>query len=287
MKLSLTERTLFRSLEQRQSVQLGKIIVTVLYIDDQSPNTFDAPNSDPFAGWSNETGSAPSIPSSQTTTVGSATGYAYPAPATLDQANTQYQYSSVSPRLTRTINATHTVIGQSQVPSVSPHVSPTNPGPGGMLYSPSHAQASRSLDYMTYSPRSSTHTQARLGASQYLLSPVQTSIANAQYSPSREDITYEYNSTPDFISSLLATTQDSTVRDAAASANALTHISRGNQAARASGTTILSSQSLSGGTHDVTEKHRSFIVRNVPVDTAHRSIVMMFPVSRNTNLLMG
>lgn len=140
---------------------------------------------------------------------------------------------------------------------------------------------------MTYSPRSSTHTQARLGASHYLLSPVQTSIANARYSPSREDITYEYNPAPDFISSLFATTQDSTVRDPAASANALTYVSRGNQAGRATGTTNLSSQSLSGGTRDVTEKHRSFIVHNVPVDTAHRSIVMMFPVSRNTNLLMG
>ncbi|KAJ5202400.1 hypothetical protein N7449_004479 [Penicillium cf. viridicatum] len=242
------------------------------------------PTADPFAGWSKDAGSAPSVPSSQTTTAGSASGYAYPAPATIDQANTQYQYSSVSPRLARTINATHTVIGQSQVPSVSPHVSPANPGPGGIPYSPSHAQASRSLDYMTYSPRSSTHTQARLGASHYLLSPVQTSIANARYSPSREDITYEYNPTPDFISSLFATTQDSTVRDPAASANALTHVSRGNQAGRATGTTNLSSQSLSGGTHDVTGKHRSFIVHNVPVDTTHRSIVMMFPIDEYPSL---
>lgn len=156
-----------------------------------------------------------------------------------------------------------------------------------MRYSPSHAQTSRSLDYMAYSPRSSTNTQARLGASQYLLSPVQSSIANARYSPSREDITFEYKPIPDFLSSLLATTQDS-VRDVPVSTNnALTHISRGSQAGRSTGTTNLSSQPLSGGTHNVTEKHRSFIVRNVPVDTAHRSIVMMLPVSRNTNLLMG
>ncbi|KAF4767279.1 hypothetical protein HAV15_009254 [Penicillium sp. str.  len=241
------------------------------------------PTTDPFAGWSNETGSA-RVPSSQTTTTGSASGYAYPAPATLDQANTQYQYSSVSPRLARTINATRTVIGQSQAPSASPHVSPTDPGPGRMRYSPSHAQASRLLDYMTYSPDSSTHTQARLGTSQYLLSPAQKSIANARYSPSREDITYAYNPTPDFISSLFATTQDSTVGDAVASANELTHTSRGNQAGRITGTINLSSQSLSGGTRDVAEKHRSFIVHNVPVDTTHRSIIMMFPIDEYPSL---
>ncbi|KAJ5394113.1 uncharacterized protein N7487_011754 [Penicillium crustosum] len=240
------------------------------------------PTADPFAGWSNEAGPT-RVASSQTTTTGSASSYAYPAPATLDQANTQYQYSSVSPRLARTINATRTVIGQSQVSSASPHVSPTNPGPGGMPYSPSHAQASRSLDYMTCSPISSTHTQARLGASQYLISPVQKSIANARYSPSR-DITYAYNPTPDFISSLFATTQDSTVRDAVAAPNELTHVSRGDQAGRATSTTNLSLQSLSGGTHDVAEKHRSFIVHNVPVDTTHRSIVMMFPIDEYPSL---
>ncbi|KAJ5932716.1 hypothetical protein N7516_007205 [Penicillium verrucosum] len=238
------------------------------------------PTADPFAGWSNETGSASSVPSSQTTTAGSASGYPYPAHATLDQANTQYQYSSVSPRLARTINTSQTVIGQTPVSSAHP----TNPGPGGMRYSPSHAQTSRSLDYMAYSPRSSTNTQARLGASQYLLSPVQSSIANARYSPSREDITFEYKPIPDFLSSLLATTQDS-VRDVPVSTNnALTHISRGSQAGRSTGTTNLSSQPLSGGTHNVTEKHRSFIVRNVPVDTAHRSIVMMLPIDEYPSL---
>ncbi|KAJ5415306.1 hypothetical protein N7465_004001 [Penicillium sp. CMV-2018d] len=245
------------------------------------------PMGDPFAGWSNETGSAPSVPSSQTTTAGSASGYAYPARAPLDQANTQYQYSSVSPRLARTINPTHTVIGQSQVPSVPAHASPANASPanpslGGMRYSPSNAQASRSLDYMAYSPRSSS---TRLSASQYLLSPVQTSIANTRYSPSREEIIYGYNPTPDFVSGLFATTQESTIRDVvAASANASTHVSRGNQADRATGTTNLSSQPLSGGTHDVTEKHRSFIVHNVPVDTPHRSIVMMLPIDEYPSL---
>lgn len=242
--------------------------------------------SDPFAGWLNETGSAPSIPSSQTTPASSAACYAYSTPLALDQVNTHTstnEYSSVSPQLGRTFNAAHTLpIGPFQQSSGSPQSSPANAGPGEMRYSPSHAQASRSLEQMQYSPRSSTHTQAHLGASQYPLSPVQTGIANARYSPSRGEISYEYSPTPDFISSLFATTYDPTVGDAnVASTDARTHISRGNQAGCAT------SRSLSGGTHDATEKHRSFIVHHVPLDTSHRSIVMLFPVSCYTNLIMG
>ncbi|CAG8901923.1 unnamed protein product [Penicillium egyptiacum] len=224
------------------------------------------PTGDPFAGWPNE-GSARVLP--QTSTASS-----YPAPAA-DHANSttnESQYSSVSPQLTRTANAARASIGPFQYSSVSPHVSPTTSGPGGMRYSPSRAQASRSLEQMQYSP---THTQT-LGASQYPLSPVQTAIANARYSPSREDISYEYSPTPDFISSLLATIHDPS---AATSTNALTHISPDNQAGRATRTTGLPSRSLSGGSQDVSEKHRSFIVHQVPTDTPHRSIVMMFPIN--------
>jgi hypothetical protein len=151
-----------------------------------------------------------------------------------------------------------------------------------MRYSPSQAQASRSLERIQYSPRSSTHRQTHLGASQYPLSPVQRGISNARYSPSREDISYEYNPDPDFLSSLLATTR---VPSAATSTNALTHISPDNQAGRATDTTNL--PFLPGGSQDGTGKHRGFIVQQVPTDISHRSIVMMFPVSCNTNLIMG
>ncbi|KAJ5470868.1 RNA recognition motif 2 [Penicillium desertorum] len=225
------------------------------------------PTGDPFAGWPND-GTSRVLPHASTASSGNRT--------------TESQYSSVSPQLARTANAVRTSIGPFQYSSVSPHLSPTTSGPGGMRYSPSHAQASRSLEQMQYSPRSSTHRQTHLGASQYPLSPVQTGIANARYSPSREDISYEYSPTPDFISSLFATTHDPL---AATSTNALTHVSPDNQAGRATGTTNL--PSLSGGSQDVTEKHRSFIVHQVPTDTPHRSIVMMFPVSCNTNLIMG
>ncbi|KAJ5518421.1 RNA recognition motif 2 [Penicillium expansum] len=238
------------------------------------------PTGDPFA-WSNETGST-RVLSSQTTTATSGSCYAYPVPSTLDQANTQYQSSSVSPQLTRTINAAHYAIGQSQFPSASTQVSPSA-GPGGMRYSPSHAQASRSLPQMQYSPHFSTHTQAHLGASQCPLSPVQTAIANARYSPSHEEISYEYTPTPDFISSLFAATRDPAVGNITTSNNALVHASPETQAGR-TGTTDLSSRSLSGGTHDVTEKHRSFIVHNVSLDTTHRSIVMMFPIDEYPSL---
>ncbi|KGO63662.1 RNA recognition motif 2 [Penicillium italicum] len=224
------------------------------------------PTGDPFAGWSNETGST-RVPS-QTTT--------------LDQANNQYQCSSVSPQLTRTINAAHYAIGQSQFPLASAQVSPTSAGPGGMRYSPSHAQASRSLPQMQHSPHFST--QAHLGASQYPLSPVQTAIANARYSPSREKISYEYSPTPDFISSLFANTRGPAVGSITASNNTLTHASPENQAGRTTGTTNLSSRFLSSGTHDVAEKHRSFIVRNVSLDTTHRSIVIMFPIDEYPSL---
>ncbi|EKV20230.1 Meiosis protein MEI2, putative [Penicillium digitatum Pd1] len=241
------------------------------------------PTGDPFAGWSNETGSA-RAPPSQTTTTTSGSCYAYPVPSAFDQANTQYQCSSVSPQLTRTINAAHYSIGQSQFPLVSAQVSPTSAGPGGMRYSPSHAQASQSLPRMQYSPHFSTHTQAHLGASQHPLSPVQTAIANARYSPSREDFSYEYRPTPEFISSLFATTRDLAVGNITASNNALAHASPDNQACRITGTTKLSSRSLPGGTHEVTEKHRSLIVHNVSLDATHRSIVMMFPIDEYPSL---
>ncbi|KAJ6186348.1 RNA recognition motif 2 [Penicillium mononematosum] len=217
------------------------------------------PTGDPFAGWLND-GTSRILPHASTASSGNRT--------------TEPQYSSVSPQLARTANAVRTSIGPFQYSSVSPHLSPTTSGPGGMRYSPSHVQASRSLEQMAYSPRSSTHRQTHLGASQYPLSPVQTGIANARYSPSREDISYEYSPTPDFLSSLFATTR---VPSAATSTNALTHVSPDNQAGRATGTTNL--PSLSGGSQDVTEKHRSFIVHQVPTDTPHRSIVMMFPIN--------
>lgn len=223
--------------------------------------------SDPFAGWLND-GTSRVLPYASTASSGNRT--------------TESQCSSVSPQVARTANSVRTSIGPFQYSSVSPHLSPTTSGPGGMRYSPSHAQASRSLEQMQYSPRSSTHRQTHLGASQYPLSPIQTGIANARYSPSREDISYEYSPTPDFISSLFATTRDPL---AATSTNALTHISPDHQAGRATGTTNL--PSLSGGSQDVTEKHRSFIVHQVPTNTPQRSIVMMFPVSCNTNLIMG
>lgn len=282
MTLFPTEQTLPRSLEWRQFVRLGSYLSSFYTLKIKSPNTL-MHYSDPFA-WSNETGST-RVLSSQTTTATSGSCYAYPVPSTLDQANTQYQSSSVSPQLTRTINAAHYAIGQSQFPSASTQVSPSA-GPGGMRYSPSHAQASRSLPQMQYSPHFSTHAQAHLGASQCPLSPVQTAIANARYSPSHEEISYEYTPTPDFISSLFAATRDPAVGNITTSNNALVHASPETQAGR-TGTTDLSSRSLSGGTHDVTEKHRSFIVHNVSLDTTHRSIVMMFPVSCNTDLVMG
>ena len=243
--------------------------------------------SDPFTGWIDETVSVPSIPSSQTTTASSASCYAYPVPATLDHANTrasgkECQYAPVSPLVTRT-HAARASIGQFQPSPVSPQVSPVGAGPGGMLYSPSRAQASRSLDQMQYSPHSLTRTQARL-VSQY--SPVEADIANVRYSPSRDDINYEYNPTPGFLSRLLAAA-DSAVGDAnvASPTNALAHVSPGNQARRATGINDPSPRSPSGQTRDVVEKHRSFIVQHVPLDTSHRSIVMMFPVSYN--MIMG
>ncbi|KAI2697701.1 hypothetical protein CBS147332_8684 [Penicillium roqueforti] len=244
------------------------------------------PTSDPFAGWIDEKGSAPSIPSSQTTTASSASCYAYPVPATTDHANTrisgnEYKYSPVSPRVTCT-QAARASIGKFQPSPVSPQVSPAGAGPGGMLYSPSHAQASRSLNQTQYSPHSLTRAQARL-ASEY--SPVQAGIANVRYSPSRDDINYEYNPTPDFLSRLLAAA-DSAVGDTnvASPTNALAHISPSNQARRATGTTDASPRSPAAGTNDVVEKHRSFIVQHVPLDTPHRSIVMMFPIEEYPSL---
>ncbi|KAJ5261886.1 hypothetical protein N7505_008753 [Penicillium chrysogenum] len=216
------------------------------------------PTGDPFAGWLD--GTPRVLPPASTASSGN--------------RNTESQYSSVSPQLTRTANAVRTSIDPFQYSSVAPHLSPTTSGPGGMRYSPSQAQASRSLERIQYSPRSSTHRQTHLGASQYPFSPVQRGISNARYSPSREDISYEYNPDPDFLSSLLATTR---VPSAATSTNALTHISPDNQAGRATDTTNL--PFLPGGSQDGTGKHRGFIVQQVPTDISHRSIVMMFPVN--------
>jgi hypothetical protein len=167
---------------------------------------------------------------------------------------------------------------QFEYSSPSSQVFPANAGPGGMQYSPSQAIAARSLDQMQYSPHSPYHTRARLGGSQYQLSPVQTAIANTRYSPSRQGFSYEYNPAPPFMSNLFTTTNSPAVGGAIDTA----HIDP--QTGRSTGT--IHSRS-STGIHDVAEKHRSFIVHNVPLDTSHRSVVMMFPVSYNTNLIIG
>ncbi|KAJ5173964.1 Meiosis protein MEI2 [Penicillium coprophilum] len=214
-------------------------------------------------------------PVSQTTTASSTSGYAaqafepsnaltqIAAPATLDQANThtsanQFDYSSTQ-------------------------LSPTIAGPGAMKYSPSHVQASRSLDQMQYSPHASTHTRLNSSDSKYLLSPVQAAIANTRYSPSREDFSYEYSPSPAFISSLFATTHGLPTGDAnATTENALTYGNPNPTHGRNIDT--IASRPLSGGNHDGTEKHRSFIVQQVPLDTSHRSIVMMFPIEEYPSL---
>ncbi|KAJ5375353.1 Meiosis protein MEI2 [Penicillium concentricum] len=234
------------------------------------------PIGDPFASWSNER-SAPTLPS-QTIPTSSASGYAYAAqafdpsnaltqiaPATLDQANT------------------HASANQFEYSSTSPQLSPTNAGSGGMRYSPSHVQASRSVDQMQYSPHALTHNRMHLGDPHYLLSPVQTAIANTRYSPSREGISYEYSPSPAFISSLFANTHGPATGDAnVAPANALTYGSTDHQAGRSAG--IPASRSFSGGIHESTEKNRSFIVHNVPLDTSHRSITMMLPIEEYPSL---
>ncbi|KAJ5205612.1 RNA recognition motif 2 [Penicillium cf. griseofulvum] len=238
------------------------------------------PIGDPFAGWNNETRPGLNVPATQepTTTASpasasSVSAYAYAAQA-FERANVLTQ--AVAPATLEQANK-HTSANQLEYSSASPHVSPANACPGGMQYSPSQAIASRSLDQIQYSPHSPTHARARLGGSQYLLSPVQTAIANTRYSPSRQGFSYEYNPVPPFISNLFATTNSPAVGDAHATP---AHIDP--QTGRPTGTTH--SRSPTSGTHDVAEKYRSFIVHNVPLDTSHRSIVMMFPIEEYPSL---
>ncbi|CAI7629015.1 unnamed protein product [Penicillium glandicola] len=240
------------------------------------------PTGDPFAGWLSEPWTAPSIPSSQTTTASSIPGHAYPAQS-FERSNVLSQIvAPVTLDQPQTYRSTN-----EQYLSSSSQLSPASAGPGGMRYSPSHAQASRSLDQIQYSPRSSTHTQAHLGASRYPLSPVQTGIANARYSPSREEISYEYSPTPAFVSNLFATSYDNHEIGSGAnvvSDNALAHISVDTRAGRAAETINLSSRSLSAGTPDVIEKHRNFIVHDAPLRTSHHFILMMFPIDEYPSL---
>ncbi|KAJ5504677.1 RNA recognition motif 2 [Penicillium fimorum] len=239
------------------------------------------PIGDPFASWSNDLLSAPTV-ASQTTPTSSASGHAY-APQAFEHSNALAQIAPATLDATLNQANTHVSGNQFEYSSTSPQLSPTNAGSGGMRYSPSHVQSSRSVDQTQYSPHASTRNRVHLGDPHYLLSPVQTAIANTRYSPSREEISYEYSPTPAFISSLFATTHGPATGDViAAPANALTYGNADHQAGRNTG--ITASRSFSGGIHDVTEKQRSFIVHNVPLDTSHRSIIMMFPIEEYSSL---
>ncbi|KAJ5822902.1 Meiosis protein MEI2 [Penicillium robsamsonii] len=244
------------------------------------------PIGDPFANWSNELRMASTI-TSQTTPTSSASGYAY-APQAFEHSNALAQIAPATLDVTLDQANTHASGNRFEYSSTSSQLSPTNAGSGGVRYSPSHVQASRSVNQMQYLPHASTHRRMHLGDPRYLLSPVQTAIANTRYSPSREQISYEYSPTPAFISNLFATTHDPVTGDAnaapanAASPNAPIHGNIDHQAGCNTG--ITASRSFSGGIHDATEKNRSFIVHNVSLDTSHRSIIMMFPIEEYPSL---
>ncbi|KAJ5972664.1 Meiosis protein MEI2 [Penicillium vulpinum] len=247
------------------------------------------PTGDPFAGLSMEPRSGPSLPVSQITAANPTSGYARPAqkfersdsstqlaaPGAPGQANTQaltsqFQYSSISPQSVHTINAAQasdTSASQFNQSFASSQLPLAEAGSGGTRYT----------------PYSSTHTRAHVGGSNNPLSDVQPGIANAQYSPYRQETGYEYNPNTGLVSSLFETIHDSAAGGTNASPGNIQRLGNpDNKAGRA--TEITASQSLSAGPPEATGKHRSFMAHYVPFDTSHRSIIAMFPITEYPSL---
>lgn len=142
------------------------------------------------------------------------------------------------------------------------------------------------MDQWQYSPYSPSHGQAHPKASQYPISPIQTT-SNARYSPSYEALGYTYSPTSAFASRLSAITDGAPQLDtysATAQVPSDAPAAAHNAAFEPSYNSAL--KPLSRGTLDFSGNHRSFIVRGVPRDTSHYSINLLLPVSCSEGLIM-
>ncbi|KAJ5779031.1 RNA recognition motif 2 [Penicillium paradoxum] len=239
---------------------------------------------DPFAGWLDGVGSVPNVSASQVAVSTSTSGY-----ATQSYIPNQLFRTWADPAQIAT-SGSHTSLGCS---SASAQLSSTSAVPGGMRYSPSHVQTSGTQEQWQYSPYSPSHDRTHLRASQYSISPIQTTISNARYSPSHEELSYEYSPTPVFGSRLLATTDDAPQTDAyPATSNGYARaiaqvpidaLSITKEAASDSGHNS-ELPSISHRAIDHNGKCRSFIVHGVPHDTPHCSISLMLPIHEYPSL---